>query len=96
MNLLERLRKKNWNFKTPFTHGFRHFWAKTQKSKSKFIKNGLNITLSDLSKDAFKMALEDPQKILLKSTKNMKLSGFFNDLRGLNYPSYQLFEATFQ
>ena len=24
-NLLERLRKKNWNFKTPFTHGLRHF-----------------------------------------------------------------------
>ena len=52
--------------------------------------------LSDSSKSAFKMALEDPQKILLKSTKNMKLSGFFSDLRGLNYQSYQLFEATFQ
>ena len=36
------------------------------------------------------------KKILLKSTKNMKLSGFFSDLRGLNYQSYQLFEATFQ
>ena len=22
---LERLRKKNWNFKTPFTHGLRQF-----------------------------------------------------------------------
>ena len=52
--------------------------------------------LSDLSKSAFKMASEDPQKILLKSTKNMKLSGFCSDLRGLNYKSYQLFEATFQ
>ena len=52
--------------------------------------------LSDLSKIVFKMALEDPQKILLKSRKNMKLSGFFSDLRGLNYQSYQLFEATFQ
>ena len=30
--------------------------------------------LSDLSKSAFKMASEDPQIILLKSTKNMKLS----------------------
>ena len=36
----ERLRKKNWNFKTPFTHGLRHFSAKTQKSKFKSIKNG--------------------------------------------------------
>ena len=37
--------------------------------------------LSDLSKSAFKIALEDPQKILLKSKKkNMKLSGFFSDL----------------
>ena len=43
--------------------------------------------LSDLSKSAFKMASEDPQK---------KLSGFSIDLRGLNYQSYQLFEATFQ
>ena len=41
------------------------------------------------------MTSEDPQKILLTSTKNMKLSDFFSDLRGLNYPSYQLFEATF-
>ena len=41
-------------------------------------------------KIAFKMALEDPKKIMLKSTKNIKLSGFFSDFRGLNYPSYQL------
>ena len=52
--------------------------------------------LSDSSKSACKMASEDPQKILLKSTKNMKLSDYFSDLWGLNYPSYQLFEATFQ
>ena len=51
---------------------------------------------SDSWKSAFKMALEDPQKILLKITKNMKFSGFFSNFRGLNYPSYQLFEATFQ
>ena len=25
----------------------------------------------------------------------MKLSGFFSDLQGLNYQSYQLFEANF-
>ena len=35
--------------------------------------------LSDVSKSAFKMASEDPKKILQKSTKNMKLSGFFSD-----------------
>ena len=52
--------------------------------------------LSDSWKSAFKRASEDPQKILLKITKNMKLSGFFRDLRGLNYLCYQLFEATFQ
>ena len=52
--------------------------------------------LSDSSKKAIKMASEDPQKILLKSTKNMKLFGFFSDLLSLNYSSYQLFEATFQ
>ena len=49
--------------------------------------------LSDSSKSAFKMASEDPQKILLNSTKKIKFSGFFSDLWGLNYPSYQLFEA---
>ena len=52
--------------------------------------------LSDSSKSAFKMASEDPKKKLLKSTKNMKLSDFFSNLWGLNYQSYQLFEATFQ
>ena len=52
--------------------------------------------LSDSSKSAFKMAFEDPEKILLKSTKNMNLSGFFSDFRGPKYSSYQLFEATFQ
>ena len=92
--LLERLRKKNWNLKTPFTHGLRHFWSKTPKSKFKSIKKGFNNMFSDLSKSVFKMASEDLQKILLKSTKNMKSSGFFSDLRGLNYQSYHLFEAT--
>ena len=47
--------------------------------------------LSYLWKSAFQMALEDPQKILLQSTKNMKLSDFFSDFRSLNYPSYQIF-----
>ena len=59
-------------------------------------KNGKNNMLSDSSKNVFKMALEDPQKILLKSTKNMKLSGFFIHFWGLNYQSYQLVEASFQ
>ena len=36
--LLEGLGKKNWNFKTPFTHDLGHFLAKTAKSKLKFIK----------------------------------------------------------
>ena len=48
--------------------------------------------LSDWWKSAIKMALEDPRKIFLKSTENMKLFGFW----GLNYPAYQFFEATFQ
>ena len=52
--------------------------------------------LSDSSKSAFKMASEDPQKNIAKQYKNMKLFGFFSDLWGLNYQSYQLFEATFQ
>ena len=52
--------------------------------------------LSDSWKSAFKMALKDPQKMLLKSTKNLKLSGFFSNFQSFNYLSYQLFEATFQ
>ena len=51
--------------------------------------------LSDSWKSAFKVALKDPQKILLKSTKSMKLSSFFSDFRGLNYLSYQLFNSHF-
>ena len=42
------------------------------------------------------MASEDPQKNIAEKYENMKLSGFFSDLRGPNYQSYQLFEATFQ
>ena len=52
--------------------------------------------LSDSWKSAFKMALEDPQKNIAKKYENMKLSDFFSNFWGLNYPSYQLFEATFQ
>ena len=52
--------------------------------------------LSDSSKSAFKMASEDPQKILLKSTKKTtKLSGFFSNLCGLNYQSYQILRPPF-
>ena len=51
--------------------------------------------LSDSWKSALKMASEDPKKILIKSTKNIISSGFFSDFQGLNYPSYQLFEAIF-
>ena len=41
------------------------------------------------------MASEDPQKSIAKKyKKNMKLSDFFSNLLGLNYLSYQLFEAT--
>ena len=52
--------------------------------------------LPDSWKGAFKTTSEDPQEILLKSTKNMKVSGFFNNFKGLYYSSYQLFGATFQ
>ena len=41
------------------------------------------------------MASEDPQKNIAEKYKNMKLYGFFRDIPGLNYQSYQLFEATF-
>ena len=51
--------------------------------------------LSDSWKSAFKMASEYPQKNIAKQYKNMKLSGFFSNFWGLNYPSYQRFEATF-
>ena len=39
--------------------------------------------LSDCSKNAFKIASEDPQKNIAKIV--MKLSGFFSNLRGPNY-----------
>ena len=48
--------------------------------------------LSDSWKSAFKMASEDPTKNKAKKyKKNMKLSHFFSDLRGLNFSSYQIF-----
>ena len=50
---------------------------------------------SDSSKSAFKMASEDLQKYKKKYKKH-EITGFFSDLLGLNYPSYQLFDATFQ
>ena len=52
--------------------------------------------LSDSSKNALKMASEDPQKNIAEKYKNIKLSGFFSNLRGLKYQSYQFFEASFQ
>ena len=52
--------------------------------------------LLDSWKNAFQMVSKDPQKMLPKITKNMKLSGFFSNFQILNYPSYQIFEATFQ
>ena len=39
--------------------------------------------LPDWWKNSLKKASEDHKKILLKSTKNMKLSGFFSDFWGL-------------
>ena len=50
---------------------------------------------SDSSKSAFKMATEDPQQNIAKKykKKNMKLPGFFSDLWGLNYQSYQEWEG---
>ena len=42
------------------------------------------------------MTSEDPQKNIAKKYENMNLSEFFSNLWGLNYHSYQLFEATFQ
>ena len=42
------------------------------------------------------MASEEPQISIAKKYENLKLSDFFSDLRGFNYLSYQLCEATFQ
>ena len=52
--------------------------------------------LSDSSKNALKWPRKTLKKMLLKITKNMKFSGFFSDLLGLNYQFYQFFEATFR
>ena len=73
LEFTREIEEENWNFKTPFTHGLRHFWAKTPKSKLKFIKNCLNNMLSDSSKSAFKMASEDPQKIIAKKYKKHEI-----------------------
>ena len=78
--LLERLRKTNWNFKTPFTHGLRNFWAKNLESNLKFIKTGLNNMLSYLSKSAFKMASEDPQKNIATTVSHITTVSFFCQL----------------
>ena len=51
--------------------------------------------LSNSWKSALQMTLEDPQKMFLRSTKNMKLSGFFSEFWGLNYISFQLFRPHF-
>ena len=41
--------------------------------------------LSDLSKSALKVALEDPNKNIAKKYEKHKLSGFFSNLWDLNY-----------
>ena len=92
--------ERDWNFKTPFTHGLRHLWAKTPKSKLKFINNGLNIMLSDGWKSAFEMASEDPKKILLKSRKTRNCLTFLAISKALTiHPTNflrQIFNTSFQ
>ena len=41
--------------------------------------------LSDSSKNALKLASEDPKKNIAKKYKQMKFCGFFSDLWVLNY-----------
>ena len=60
------------------------------------MKNGLNIRLSDSWKNAIKMALEDPQKNIVKKYKKHEIVRLLSNFRSLNNSSYQLFEATFQ
>ena len=79
-----------------FSHGLKHFVAKIPELKVKVYENGLNIMHSDSWKSAFELASEDPQKIFLKSKKNMKLSGFLKHILRPFWISYQLFEASFQ
>ena len=43
-----------------------------------------------------KLPRKNLKKIMVKSTKNIKLSAFFTRFRGLNNPSYYVFEANFQ
>ena len=71
------------------------FELRTQ-NQNKVYKKRLKYYALRFTKSVFKMASEDPQNTLLKSTKNMKLSGFFSEFWGPNYSSYQRFEATFQ
>ena len=64
------------------------FELRTQNQNQLFFLNNM---LSDSQKSAIKMTLEDPQKNIAKKYKNMKLSGFFSEFWGLNYPSNQFF-----
>ena len=78
-NLLERLRKKNGNFKTPSTHGLRHFELKP-KIKIKFYQKRLKYYDFRFMKKFPKNSLGRPSKnIAKKYKKNMKLSGFFSN-----------------
>ena len=52
--------------------------------------------LSDSSKSALEMASEDLKKNIVKKHEKYEIVRLFSDLRGPNYQSYQLFEATFR
>ena len=49
-------------------------------------------------KNCFKLALEDPKKNIAKKYEKHEIVRFFffSNFRGLSYPFYKLFEATFQ
>jgi hypothetical protein len=67
------------------------------RNQIKYKKKTGSILYSQIDeKVSLKWPWKSLKKTLLKSMKNVKSSGFYSDLRGLNYQSYQLFEATFQ
>ena len=72
----------------PFTHGLRHFWAKNLKSKLKFFLKTVSMLCPQIhEKVPLKWPRKTLKKILIKSVKNMKLSGFFSGFGGLYYLS---------
>ena len=95
-NFIQEIEDISWNFKTQFTHVYRHPGAQSNNKSVNFGKTDYIMQSQILEKVASNEPWKTFKKVQQKSIKNIELSIIFGGFRGLNNISYQMIEATFQ